>query len=288
MSALQFTIPPELNGITVKTFLRRRCGMSARMLSRLKQTENGMTVRGETIKSIDKLSSGDILVLNFPEDKPYIEPVDLDVKVAYEDDNAVVYIKPPHMPVHPVGEHQSNTLANAAAFISMQRGENILFRPVNRLDKDTSGLVLAAKNAFAADHLSSHCQKTYIALCEGKLTGSGTIDAPLRVKPGHSIQREIGEGGARAVTHYAVLENYGEQYSLLELHLETGRTHQIRAHMSGIGHPLAGDDMYGGSREVFPRQCLHCRKMVFLCPVTHREIEVISDIDFFDEREGGQ
>lgn len=277
---MRFTVPEELDGITVRTFLRRRCGLSARMLARLKRTERGITVDGQTVRSPDILHSGDVVELLLPSDEPYITPVDIPIAVAYEDDNIIVFDKPAGMPVHPVGDHQLDTLANAAAFYAARRGESYLFRPVNRIDKDTSGLVLCAKNAFAADFLSKNVSKTYVALCEGRIEGEGTIDAPLRIKPGHSIQREIGEGGVRAVTHYKVLKNFGDEYTLLKLHLETGRTHQIRAHLSGIGHPLAGDDMYGGSREHYARQCLHCFEMIFLCPVTRQEITVMSEVPF--------
>lgn len=277
---MRFKVPDELDGITVKTFLRRRCGLSVRMLARLKRTEGGITVAGRPVRSPDILHTGDVVELRLPADETYIPPVDLPVKVAYEDENIIVFDKPAGMPVHPVGEHQLDTLANAAAFYAESKGESYLFRPVNRIDRDTSGLVLCAKNAFAADFLSKNVSKTYVALCEGRIAADGTIDAPLRVKPGHSIQREIGEGGVRAVTHYRVLQNIGDRFTLLELHLETGRTHQIRAHLSGIGHPLAGDDMYGGSREHYPRQCLHCAEMVFLCPVTRRTITVKSEVPF--------
>lgn len=280
---MKFIVPEELNGITLKTFLRRHCSVSARTLAKLKRTEKGITGNGKSLRSIDVLSAGDVIEINLPEDDVYIEPVDLPVKTAYEDEYIIALIKPADMPVHPVGGYQKNTLANAAAFHAMQKGESYSFRPVNRLDKDTSGLVLAAKDRWSAAFLQGHCDKVYTALCHGRIIGSGTIDQPLRIKEGHSIQREIGEGGVRAVTHYRTIKNYGEDYTLVELCLETGRTHQIRAHFAGIGHPLAGDDMYGGSREHFPRQCLHCREMSFTHPVSGEKITIRSEIDFFEE-----
>ncbi len=280
---MKFTVPTELDGICVKDFLRRHCSVSARTLAKLKRTEMGITCNGEHIRSIDILHAGDIINLTFPKDDMYLEPIDLPVEIVYEDSQVIIFNKPPYMPVHPVKDYRLNTLANAAAFHAISMGENYIFRVINRLDKDTSGLVLAAKNAYAAAFLKSHTEKLYIALCEGKIERSGTIDEPLRLKEGHGIQREIGEGGVRAVTHYKVLKNYGDEYTLLEIRLETGRTHQIRAHFSGKGYPLAGDSMYGGSRKKFPRQCLHCMQISFIHPESGKTITVRKDIDFFEE-----
>ncbi|MBR2177369.1 MAG: RluA family pseudouridine synthase [Clostridia bacterium] len=280
---MKFTVSPELDGISVQNFLRRYCHVSARLLAKLKRVENGITCNNNPIRSIDSLKKGDIIELKMPEDIPHIEPVDLPVEIVYEDSSIVIYSKPPKMPVHPVHDHQLDTLANAAAFHALQNGESYAFRAVNRIDRDTSGLVLAAKTPYAAAFLPKRTDKIYVALCEGRLTGNGTIDAPLRLKEGHTIQREIGEGGVRAVTHYEAVENYGNDYTLLRLTLETGRTHQIRAHFAGIGHPLAGDDMYGGSREHFPRQCLHCAELSLIHPETGERLTVRKDINFFDE-----
>ncbi len=278
-----FTVPKELDGITVKQFLRKYCFVSARTLAKLKRVENGITVDGNIIKSIDTLRAGDKIKLVFPEDELHIEPVDLSVEVVYEDNGVIVFNKPAGMPVHPVHEYTRNTLANAAAFYMHSREESYTFRPVNRLDKDTSGLVLCAKNRYAAAFLPSHTDKLYLALCEGRVDGCGTIDRPIRIKEGHTIQREIGEGGVRAVTHYEAIKHYEDKYTLLKIRLETGRTHQIRVHFAYLGHPLAGDDMYGGSRTYFSRQCLHCAEMTFTSPETLKNIMVKREIDFLEK-----
>lgn len=280
---MRFTVPGELEGICVKDFLRKHCSVSARSLARLKRTEMGITCNGEHTRSIDILHAGDIIELRFPDDDMHIEPVNLPVEVVYEDSQVIVFNKPPYMPVHPVKDYRLNTLANAAAYHAEIMGERYIFRVINRLDKDTSGLVLAAKNAYAAAFLKDHTEKLYIALCEGRIDGSGTIDEPLRLKEGHGIQREIGEGGVRAITHYTTVKNYGDEYTLLEIHLETGRTHQIRAHFSCKGYPLAGDDMYGGRREKFPRQCLHCAEISFIHPESGKTVTIRKNIDFFEE-----
>ncbi len=266
-----FTVPQELDGITVQNFLRRHCNVSARLLARLKRTTNGITANGRHIRSIDILSKGDIVELVFPDDQCDIVPIEMPLDIVYEDDALLVINKPPFMPVHPVRDHQLDTLANAVTFYSRSKNENYTFRAVNRLDRDTSGLVLIAKSGYAHTFLSGHTEKLYAALCEGEIYGSGTIDAPIRIKEGHTIQRETGEGGVRAVTHYkAIKQAYGHTY--LEIELETGRTHQIRTHFASIGHPLAGDDMYGGSRKYFSRQCLHCARLTFIHPISHEKI----------------
>lgn len=276
-----FIVPEEYSGITVRNFLRRHCDVSARLLARLKRTDNGITANGRPVRSIDILSPGDRVELVFPEDTLSVEPADILLDIVYEDSAVLVVDKPPFMPVHPVHDYRTDTLANGVMYHAAAKGESYAFRAVNRLDKDTSGLVLIAKNGYAHTFLSSNTQKTYYALCEGIIDGEGTIDAPIRLKEGHTIQRETGEGGVRAVTHYRVLKNY-DSYSLLELRLETGRTHQIRVHLSSLGHPLAGDDMYGGSREKYCRQCLHCGKMEFIHPVSRETIKLESMKNMFE------
>jgi len=280
---VKFTVPAEYDGISVKQFLRKYCLVSARTLAKLKRTENGMTVNGKTVRSIDRLNGGEEIILTFPEDDIHIEASPLHTEVVYEDSNVIIFGKPAGMPVHPVHEYRTNTLANFAVYHMKQMGESYSFRPVSRLDKDTSGLVLCAKDRYTAAFLPEHNEKIYTALCEGRTDEAGTIDMPLRIKEGHTIQREIGEGGQRAVTHYKALKHFDDDYTLLEIWLETGRTHQIRAHFSGTGHPLAGDDMYGGSRAHFKRQCLHCCQISFIQPETGKKITVKKEIDFFDE-----
>lgn len=232
-------------------------------------------MRGKLYKARDILHEGDEIVLSLPDDPRLPEPVELPLSVAYEDDDVLVLDKGANMPVHPTKGHERDTLANAVAAYLTKKGESAAFRPVNRLDRDTTGLVLAAKHSYSAPLLAKSAEKVYYAVCEGILSGSGTIDAPLRVKEGHGIQRETGEGGVRAVTHYTALHSESG-LTLLEIHLETGRTHQIRAHFASIGIPLAGDDMYGGSRDRIARQALHCGRMSFIQPISGEKLEIVS------------
>ena len=277
MPRLSFTVPPENDGISVYHFLRARCGVSYRLIKKLRRVPMGITANGEHIRTVDPLAGGDVVTLSLPEDDNPTLPCQLPIDVVYEDAHLAVLNKPFGMPVHPAREHVSDTLANAFSAHLLAQGEpNAAFRVINRLDRDTSGLVLTAKNSHAASLLHGRTDKIYYAVCQGTLYGSGTVDAPIRVKEGHGIQREVGEGGVRAVTHWKALRQITRtspdggihELTLLEIRLETGRTHQIRVHFSSLGMPLAGDDMYGGSREFIGRQALHCGQLDFVHPLT--------------------
>ena len=146
---MRFVVKEELDGISVKNFLRRHCGVSSRLLAKMKRIENGITSNGEHIRTIDILHGGDVVEIKMPEDENEIEPVNYPVEIVYEDDEVVVFNKPPFMPVHPVRNHQLDTLANYAVYYVRSKGENYAFRAINRLDRDTSGLVLTAKSSFS-------------------------------------------------------------------------------------------------------------------------------------------
>ncbi len=266
---MKFTVPEGYEGISAKSFLRRNCCVSARLLARLKRTENGILKNGSPIIVTEILRAGDVIELADISEENSMTPVDLPIEIVYEDDCFIACNKPFGMPVHPTHEHQLDTLANAVAFYAKSRGESYPFRAVNRIDRDTTGLVLCAKNKYAAFAVGSSVKKIYTALCEGILTTDGTIDRPIALLPGHNIQRTTAEKGSRAVTHYKVIKTEND-HTLIDCYLETGRTHQIRVHFSSIGHPLAGDDMYGGSKKYFDTQCLHCREISFIHPVTQK------------------
>lgn len=271
LRTLTFTVPPELCGIRVKSFLRGYCGVSVRLLARLKRTPMGIAVNGAHATAVDLLRAGDTLRITLPEDQKQQPARDLPLDIVYEDEDVLVVNKPCSMPIYPTPGHDDDTLANAAAGYWQRRGERVAFRPVYRLDKDTSGLIVLAKNAYAAACLANRVQKEYTAVCEGILTGGGTVDAPIGLAQGSRIQRAAGGDGAPAVTHWQAEGCFGG-HTLLKLRLETGRTHQIRVHMAGIGHPLAGDDLYGGGLRLIGRQALHCGKVWFVHPVTGKNI----------------
>lgn len=277
METLIFTIPTEYDGASVQTFLRQGCGFSWRMVVRLKHHEGGITVDGEHRRSIDPIRAGERLCLGFPEDAVRIDGADMPLNVAYEDESVLVVDKPPYLAVHPSAGKPEPTLANAVVGYYHRQGQALSFRPVNRLDRNTSGLLLAAKNAHVAFALTNKAEKTYLAIVLGELHGSGTIDQPIRVKEGCCITREVGEGGKESVTHYEALATDGE-VTLVRLRLETGRTHQIRVHMAWLGYPLAGDTMYGTDETVMPRHALHCAEMAFTHPLTGKAIRLCSPL----------
>lgn len=257
----------------LEDFLIKDAGVSKRLISRLKRTENGITRNGSLIRTIDTVDAGDIVILQF-QDTKILEPnFRLGVPIAFENENLVVFDKPVGMPVHPSIKHQGDTLGNFFA----AKYPDITFRPVNRLDRDTSGLCIIAKNAFAAAALQNSVKKVYYAVVTGYIDGEGTIDAPIAREKDSIIKRIVSDEGQRAVTHYKAIKS-GKKYSLIEIKLETGRTHQIRVHFAYIGYPLAGDDLYGGSTDDICCQALHCGCLCFGEPLTGKEITVTSPL----------
>lgn len=243
------------------------------MLAKLKRQEGGITRGGRLVRSIDMVYEGDVIVLNL-NDTSFLEPNhELSVPVVFENDSLVVFDKPAGMPVHPSIHHQGDTLGNCFAAMYPE----LTFRPVSRLDRDTSGLCIAAKNAHAAKLLQGHCPKVYYAAVHGEIPESGTINAPIAREQESIILRCVRGDGRAAVTHYRRISCSGT-YSLAEVTPETGRTHQIRVHFAHIGHPLAGDDMYGGKRTDISRHALHCAQIIFTDPETGKEVTVRSEL----------
>lgn len=267
MRELKFVVPQQYDGVTLRGFLRSFVGLSARQTAKLKRQVNGITRNGIKAIAPDVLCAGDCIQLCFPDDDKIPEPVPCNVPVVYEDDDLLIVDKPASMPMYPCPGHDCDSLANAVAFHQTVVHEKYAFRPVYRLDRDTTGLVLVAKNPFSAEKLAGNVRKTYFAVIEGVLNGSGVIDRPIGLKPGHTIQRAVISTGISAVTRWRAVRLMNG-FSLIAVRLKTGRTHQIRVHFSAIGHPLAGDDMYGGSLDIISRQALHCAEIRFHHPVT--------------------
>ncbi len=271
MADYVYTVPPEYDGDTMQNFLRRHAGLSWRMVVKLKRVEGGMTADGVPMRSIDRVKAGQRVVAHMPEDAVKIESTPMPLSVVYEDDHLLVIDKPPYLAVHPSAGKPEPTLANGVVAHFEQQGTSLSFRPVNRLDRNTSGLLLAAKSPHVAYTMAQKPQKVYLAIVLGELTGSGTIDQPIRVREGSCITREVGEGGKDSVTHWQSLATDGE-ISLVRVVLATGRTHQIRVHLSWLGFPLAGDTMYGTDEAYLPRHGLHCARMTLTHPVTGEDM----------------
>lgn len=275
MRQTEFSVPADWDGKLCGDFLRYS-GVSRRLAARLKRTPNGITLNGKPVRTVDVIHAGDAVAIKNL-DESLLEPnALLTVPIVYEDEGVIVFDKPAGMPVHPSHRHRGDTLGNCFA----AKFPSLTFRPINRLDKDTSGLCAAAKSAYAAAVLNGGISKIYAAVTEGVPipepaedplikwyeTPSGyRIEAPIGRTAESVITREVRADGQRAVTNYAIEKENGK-FALLRISLETGRTHQIRVHFSSLGYPLAGDDLYGGSLEYCKRQALHCGEMRFVSP----------------------
>ena len=259
---------------SLERVLRGR-GYSRRIITAMKRIENGITRDGKLCRSIDNVFEGDVIRLKIPEGssrQSEVMPCCTVVEKAYEDSDYVIYDKLPLMPVHRSFGHVDDTLEN----VFYAEYPDIPFRPVYRLDRDTSGLCLAAKNKLCAN-ITGGIDKVYFAVCCGVISEPMTIDAPIALTDEQHMLRAVSPEGKRAVTHISpVVSENG--YTLLRIRLETGRTHQIRVHMSHIGFPLAGDKMYGGNTEHISRQALHCGEISFIHPVIGERICIRSQL----------
>lgn len=276
MAEFCYTVPPTYDGGTLQSFLRGGCGLSWRMVVRLKNVEGGMQIDGVPARTIDRVHAGQTVTVRMPQETPRIEAVEMPLDIVFEDDSLLVINKPPFIAVHPSAGRPEPTVANGVVAHLQRIGTPGSFHPVNRLDRNTSGLLLAGKNPHAVHALVGRTQKQYLAIVCGALQGEGLIDAPLRVREGSYLTRQVGVGGKQSRTRYTVLCTSGD-LSLVRLQLETGRTHQIRAHMAYIGHPLVGDTMYG-SDERLPRHALHCTRMSFVHPLTGKPLDLTAPL----------
>ena len=271
---LIYTILADEDGMTIENYLKSK-GYSHGCLVALKKTEEGIRRNGVWAYTRDILKENDVLEILFSEEvsSENIIASDLPLDIVYEDEDILVLNKAADTPIHPSQGNYENSLANGVMNYSQKQGERFVFRCVNRLDRDTSGLVLIAKNMLASAVLSRamvnrEIHRTYLAVVKGEPEASGTIDLPIARKEGSTIERCVdSENGERAVTHYECLEKNG-RYALLKIWLETGRTHQIRVHMNAVGHPLPGDFLYHPDFEEIGRQALHSWRLEFLHPVT--------------------
>lgn len=269
---LQYAITNEYSSKRVLDFLKH-LGFSHRLITKLKQTPDGILLNGEHIRTIDTMIEGDVLEINLPTDKKesISIPVEMPLDIIYEDDDILVLNKPAMLAVHESHNHLGDTLSNAVAFHLKKEGKPSVFRAVGRLDKGTSGLMVCALNRYAASRLSGKIKKQYLAIATGIYEGEGTIDAPIYRPDPILTVRTVDERGERAITHWKALKSDGEN-TLLRVKLETGRTHQIRVHFASLGTPLVGDTMYGTPDERISHQALHCCECRFIHPVKNEEM----------------
>lgn len=273
-------------------------GYSRHIRTWLKQHPGSVRLNGEKALFYFPLKNGDLLEISLEEEHPSenIVPVDLPIHIIYEDEDLMVIDKSADMPVHPSIGNYENTLANAAAWYFHRQDIPFVFRCINRLDRDTTGLLILAKHMLSGAILSDQMKKraihrTYLAITEGKTDPAGTIDSPIGRTDQSLILRQVDhENGDSACTHYLqkcwhpktfypeTLPVPQDGLSLVQLQLETGRTHQIRVHMTSIGHPLIGDTLYNPETALMNRQALHSYRLAFTHPVTGISLEFTSPL----------
>lgn len=257
MRLLRCTVPPEWDGVTVKDFAKKHLGFSTHVLAQQKRAAGGIALNGVPVFTTAVVRAGDVLSFALAQEGKAYPACCRPFGVLWEDEDFLVADKPFGMPVHPSPGHGCDSLLNAVAYYYGQRGERLPICPLYRLDKDTSGVIALGKHTLAVS--GTDVEKIYFAVCQGRLAGSGTVDEPIGLAEGSKIKRRCG-CGQRAVTHWRALKS-GDGHTLAAVRLETGRTHQIRVHFASLGHPLAGDDLYGGSLERIGRQALHCGRL---------------------------
>ena len=266
-------------GITIEQYLKKR-GYSRQVMTHLKRTENGILLDGNWAYTRDTVAAGRRLDIRISEEgaSEKIAPVCLPFDIVYEDKDLMVVNKPGNMPVHPSMNHHDNTLANAVAWSCREKGEYFPYRCINRLDRNTTGLLILAKHMLSAAVLYGQMRerkirRIYLAIVKGRLEHPGVIALPIGRKEGSAIELAVDmERGERAVTHYRPLR-WGDGWTLVQCILETGRTHQIRVHMSCLGHPLPGDFLYCPGDHTIDRQPLHSWKLSFRHPITGEKME---------------
>lgn len=275
----EYQITAAEEGRKIGDFLREK-GYSRHLIRQLKETEDGLLRNAQPTFTTVALKAGDrirVRLLEKAEGSEAIMPAPLPFEIVYEDEDLLVVNKPADMPIHPSFQNHGNTLADALTWHYQQHGEDFVYRCINRLDRDTTGLLIVAKHLLSASILSDmvgkrEIHREYLAIVKGIPPENGTISAPIGRKKGSAILREVNfETGEPAVTHFARLE-IRNGLSLVSLKLETGRTHQIRVHMSYIGCPLIGDYLYYPECSRISRQALHSHRLSFLHPITGKAL----------------
>ena len=276
MRRLDLPITTELAGIKVDTLLKKRLGLSGTVVRRVKWLPDGILVDGQRFNTRYCPSEGQVLSvqLSDPERRSGIVPAPGPIDIVFEDEDIIVLNKAPGLSVHPGPGHFYDTLGNYLLYYYDQSGQEGDFHPVHRLDRGTSGLIVAAKHPHAQEVLKNQLhtddfRRGYLAVCEGiPSPATGTVDAPLGPKPDSLVEQMVRADGKSARTHYRVLDEKNDR-ALLRLDLDTGRTHQIRVHMAHLGHPLTGDFLYGTEdHDLIPRPALHSAFLSFRHPIS--------------------
>lgn len=284
---LEVQVEAADHGKQVRTVLERRLGISRKLLSQVKLTEHGLTVNERRVYTTAIVAEGDVIrVRMLREESDDILPEPIPLQIVFEDDDLLIVNKPAGIVVHPTHGHYTGTLANGVVHHWRQKGESVRFRPVHRLDEDTSGLVAIAKTSYVHQQLSEQLQartvtklyRAYVYGCPEPL--AGTVDEPIDRDPLEPHMRIVMPDGYPSVTHYETSLSFGGAAAAVKLKLETGRTHQIRVHMRHIGCPLIGDKLYGPGENAVAdwetaagRQALHAETLGLTHPMTGKRME---------------
>lgn len=288
MSILEKKVEDVVEGTKLREYLKREMGISTRLI-RSASIQKRIFINNEVVKMNRVIKNGEIIKIDLEkEESQNIAPEKIDIDIVYEDEDILVVNKKPFMVVHQTKTYQSGTLANGVINYFMESNQNCIVRLVSRLDMNTSGLIIIAKNQFSHGMLSkamseNKVEKRYLAIVHGIFKEKqGTIDKPIYRPEGieNGTRRVVDERGQRSITHYKVVEEFSDS-SLVECKLETGRTHQIRVHLSYLGHPIYGDVLYGdGDNEgdLIERQALHAYGLDFKSPRTEKELSLRADL----------
>ncbi len=274
-----FEVTAKYDKYRLNIFLREK-GVSAGLIKKIKFLPDGICVNGEKQNADYILHTGQRVEINTPKEEAEttVIPQQGRLDILYTDRSCMVINKPYNMPSHPSFNHPTDTLANFFIGYWQGKGEDKICRIINRLDRNTSGLVLIALDAHSARQFKGKVDKTYTAIVSGKVQPeSGVIDLPIARRQESIITRCVREDGQRAITEYKTIKS-DKNFSLLEIKLHTGRTHQIRVHFSHLGHSLAGDELYGGDTSVTDRHALHCSRLTFVSPDTGKTVTVNSPL----------
>lgn len=285
---LNYTISEADNYINVKQVLKELFGISDRLLLKLKNHQLIFLNECEVYVNHPVSVNDNIKVkIDFEEDNSNVVPYKMDLDIIYEDDYYIIINKPANISIHPSMCNYNNSLSNGVRYYFDTIGLKKKIRPVNRLDKDTSGIVIFAKNEYIQECLVRQMKadtftKQYIAICNGYITGSNeVVNAPIARKENSIIERCVNFAGDTAITYYSVLKNIkiNDMYiSELLCTLKTGRTHQIRVHMDYIGHPILGDTLYSSASKIINRQALHSFKTSFIHPIYKNQVEYVAPL----------
>ena len=268
------------NELNIKEVLRKSLSMSSRLITKIKY--NHLYLNGSHCSVNSTVQPGDIVCVDFnynEDNSNIVSNPQIKLDILYEDDLYIIINKPSNMPVHPSMEHYTDSLSNGVKtyFDSIHLHKKI--RPVNRLDKDTSGIVVFAKNEYAQENFKPIC-KEYIAIINGIFSGNGIIDLPIGRKNGSIIERCIDyENGDSAITEYEVIKNISEyNLSIVKCTLMTGRTHQIRVHLANKLSPILGDTLYGSTSNLINRQALHSYHLRLIHPINKKVVDIYAPI----------